>query len=96
MRVDVFKRTQDDWYGSYKLQPIYGPEGGMLVRVSFLGNICPPDEVPLYRTCVWGNDDCGVEFDTYLEGQAWNIFLQVIGMRYVNRDALKELGFVSA
>jgi hypothetical protein len=99
MRTTVFKLTQDDWHGSYTLSDWYvgtKPGDTKLVTVTFNGNISPPNEAPMYRTCVWGNDDCGLEFDSYLEGEVWNKFLQVIGMEYVNMDSVISLGFVSA
>ena len=96
MRVEVLKPTQDNWHGSYSVDGYNGVRNHMFVEVIFNGNISPPGETPLFRTCVWGNDDCGMEFDSYLEGEVWNKFLQVIGMKFVNRDELIKLGFVSA
>lgn len=97
--VNVFKPTHDDWYGSYRLSGFYsGDSDTMLVEVTFCGNITEnmPDHAPVWRTCVWGNDDCGMEYDCDNENQAWCMFLEVIGMEHVDRDVLKELGFVSA
>ena len=96
MRVEVLKPTNDDWCGSYTVKGYNSVGETMFVAVTFNGNIADPDEAPLYRTCVWGNDDCGMEFDSYLEGEVWNKFLQVIGMEFVDMVALRELGFVSA
>ena len=96
MRVDVFKTTTDDWYGSYVLQEFHkGVDGKMLVGVSFLGNIVAYDKTkpPVWRTCVWGNDDYGMNFDCASEGECWIIFLRVIGMENVNQKDLKQLGF---
>jgi len=88
MRVKVFKRTTDDWCGSYHLER----QDCMLVEVIFNGNIGNG----MWRTCVWGNDDCGMEFDCATETECWNKFLQVIGMDFVDMVALRDLGFVSA
>ena len=97
MRVEVLKPTEDNWYGSYNVKGHYqGIENQMFVEVVFNGNISDSDDIPMFRTCVWGNDDCGMEFDSYLEGETWNKFLQVIGMKFVNRENLINLGFVSA
>ncbi len=99
MRVEVLKPTQDDWCGSYIIEHWYnGVEKQMFVQCIFNGNITAydPKQAPVWRTCVWGNDDCGMEFDCDTEAEAWNKFLQVIGMKFVNRDKLIELGFVSA
>ena len=99
MRVEVLKPTQDDWYGSYTIAGGYkGEMNQMFVEVIFNGNITAfdPKQYPVWRTCVWGTDDCGMEFDCSTETEAWNKFLQVIGMKFVNRDELIKLGFVSA
>ena len=45
---------------------------------------------------MWGNDDLGMEFDTENEKIALTIFMQVIGLKYVNVDYLMDLGFVQA
>lgn len=96
MRVEVFKPTQDDWYGSYNINGYYrGVKDPMMVEVIFNGNIGNAAD-PCWRTCVWGTDDCGMEFDCDTEAEAWNKFLQVIGMKFVNMVDLKNLGFVSA
>lgn len=91
-RVDVYKLTQDDWY------PEYSCEDGKLVCVSFLKT--GPESLTGYdwRVCVWGADDCGMEkdFPKERENEAWCCFLEVIGMRFVNVQNLKDLGFVSA
>ena len=96
MRVEVLKPTNDDWCGSYTVNGYNSVGETMFVEVIFNGNISGADEAPLYRTCVWGNDDCGMEFDSYLEGEVWNKFLQVIGMEFVDMEKLREIGFVSA
>lgn len=95
MRVEVFKRTQDEWYGNYKI--VGDRRVSDLVEVSFLQLM--PTVVPSafnWRVCVWGNDDCGMERDFENETEAWTVFLQVIGQQYVNRNGLISLGFVSA
>lgn len=90
-RIEVFKETQDDWYPSYYLK-----QGNMLVSIMYHGNISHPGIAAVYRTSVWGNDDCGMEYDSTNEAECWNVFLQVIGMNYVNRADLYALGFLSA
>lgn len=95
MRVEVFKRTQDNWYGNYRVEG--DQRVSDLVEVCFL-NLLPTQTPgsPNWRVCVWGNDDCGMELDFENETQAWTMFLQVIGLKYVNRNSLIALGFVSA
>ena len=99
MRVSVFKTTTDDWCGSYVLHEFHkGVKGKLLVEVSFLGNITDYDtSIPaIWRTCVWGNDDCGMEFDCGSEAECWTTFLMVIGMNNVNQEDLKNIGFTYA
>lgn len=83
-RVSVFKKTLDNWCGSYTI----GNE--CFVEVIFNGKIANDT----YRTCAWGNDDFGMEFDCNTEEEAWEVFLKVIGMEYVHIYELKKLGFV--
>lgn len=95
MRIDVYKPTQDDWYGNFKIHNDCRVSD--LVRVSF----CQTGPNPKYgdgmwRVCVWGNDDCGMEKDFHLEGSAINTFYQIIGQEFVNRQYLKDMGFISA
>lgn len=95
--IEVLKRTQDDWHGSYVLSGWYrGEENPMFVKVVFCGNISPPDSSPIWRTCVWGNDDLGMDFDCDNESEAFTKFLQVIGLKFVNLEDLTALGFVRA
>jgi hypothetical protein len=86
--VEVFKQTQDDWFPCYKL---IHKTNLVIVRFSALN-----PEYNKWRVSVWGEDDCGMEFDEQYENIAFNKFLQVIGMEYVNKKALIELGFVTA
>ena len=94
MRFLVFKETSDDWYGNYIVTSPYVKE---LVEVEFHGNIAAPLEpVPFYRVSVWGNDDCGMEFDCDNEKLALSVFMEVIGWDDVKMEKLSDLGFKSA
>ena len=96
MKIQVFKRTEDLWYGSYKLAESSAADN-MLVEVSFTQTGPNPDEgLGEWRVCVWGNDDCGMERDFTDETAALNMFYQVIGWTYVNKDQLSNLGFIPA
>lgn len=95
MKINVFKRTEDDWYGNYKIAND--------CRVSDLVDVMftqtgPDPKLGLgeWRVCIWGNDDCGMERDFVLEGEALNMFYQVIGWEFVNKGALASNGFVGA
>ena len=104
MRVEVLKPTNDDWCGSCSVKGWPNSTGPgtveqMFVEVIFNSNITSPndtDQSPCWRTCVWDNDDCGMEFDCDSEAECWNKFLQVIGMKFVDMVAVRDLGFVSA
>jgi len=97
MRIEVLKPTNDDWCGSHIVQDWPSPTGPgtveqMFVSVVFNGMIGDG----IWRTCVWGTDDCGVEFDCDNEAECWNKFLQVICMYYVDMEELSNIGFESA
>ena len=92
MRTSVFKLTQDDWHGSYKLDSWHkGQENPMLVNVSFM-----PLTDGKWRVCVWGNDDCGMERDFPEEKTAWNMFLQILDWEFVSMHQLNQNEFVAA
>lgn len=97
MRVDVFKRTSDDWCPSYELsQWNNGVERQKLVEVSFTQTGPTPPTDGEWRVCAWGGDDCGMERDFTDEKTAWCCFLEVIGLEDVTMATLKERGFVGA
>lgn len=86
MRIDVFKRTNDDWYPPYRLT---GEKEQRLVEVSFM-NLSNGE----WRVCAWGGDDMGLERDYSNEGEAFNVFLQIIGKEYVDtRMLIQEFTF---
>jgi hypothetical protein len=84
MKIQVFKRTKDNWHGSYKIAG--DARVSDLVEVSFTQTgPDPKNGKGEFRVCVWGNDDCGMERDFGDdEDKALNMFYQVIGMEYVN------------
>jgi len=91
-RTSIFKLTRDDWYPSYYLE-----DGRMVVEVTYHSKLRTfGDSPPVWRTSVWGADDCGMEIDCGTEKEAWDKFTQVIAMDYVDRVSLKFMGFVSA
>lgn len=100
-KFSVFKKTKDDWYPSYALGSWHRgvePNATKLVEVIYNGNITAYDpKVPaVWRTCVWGGDDMGMEYDCDTEAEAWNMFLKVIAMDTVDQKALDNLGYVRA
>lgn len=103
-RITVFKLTEDDWYPAYKMDGFHdGVENPSMVHVSFIEF---PD-LAGFRVCVWGADDDGMEFDIMssvypelswdvLRHRAKDMFNLVIRSKYVNKSALKRLGFLRA
>ena len=93
MLIQVYKKTNEDWYGNYEIK-----DGDSLVKVSLTQTGPDPKNYKgEFRVCVWGNDDCGMELDFGAdETKALNCFLQVIGTGCVSRDHLISLGFISA
>jgi len=88
----VFKLTSDDWHPSYKLNGHHkGVKGPQMVEVSHL-KLTNGE----YRVCVWGADDCGMDFDTKSGNKALRTFLTVISWDDVTMSGLKELGFIPA
>ena len=85
-----FKKTSDDWYPCYKIEKDARHSEG-LVEVIFTKLIDG-----MYRVCIWGADDFGMERDFKEEYDAWNIFLLVIKLEDVTFNKLKELGFYYA
>lgn len=96
MNISVFKPTKDDWYGNYLLKCPSDIDGLGLVNVMFTQTGPNPPLSGLWRVCVWGNDDCGMEKDFEDEVEALNVFYRVIGWNFVNKTELKLEGFVSA
>ena len=90
--VRVFKRTQDCWYPSFRLEGFYeGKKNIELVEVSFLRLHSGE-----WRVCVWGADDCGMELDFTKNERsaAQDIFLKVLSFDQVSVHDLEKLGFV--
>lgn len=82
MRIDVFKRTQDNWCPNYS---------DNLVEVSLL-----PLGEGGWRVCAWGADDFGLEKDFTSATAAMITFMEVIGWEFVDMQKLRELGFIAA
>lgn len=77
-KVRVFKQTSDDWFPSYQID-----DNLNLVQVSFI-----PFDDNTYSVCACGGDDFGLEKDFVNEKEAWQCFIEIIGM---NDVTIKEL-----
>ena len=97
MKIQVLKQTQQNWYGSYTVEKTYkGVCKQKFVEVTFHGNINArwPARSETWRTRVCGNDNYAMEIDCSTREEAWNKFIQVIELEYVNREDLIKLGFI--
>ena len=93
-----FKQTEDEWYPNYD---------GDTVRVSLILRRKKSNEYKLYgqtlfRVCVWGDDDFGMEKD-FKSGddqadieQAKELYATLIEQKFINQGYLKKLGFINA
>jgi len=89
--VDVFKRTQDSWFPSYIVDDQFDP---YLVSISF----CTLDNEDGggYLVSAWGADDMGLSRSFINESEAWIMFLEIIGLDYVNIKDLRDRGFTGS
>ena len=94
MKINVYKETDDDWCGNYRVEG--DVRVSKLVCVSFIQLRPHPQDEAEWRVCVWGNDDFGMARDFEDETAALNIFYQVIGWPKVNMSLLRNIGFISA
>ena len=91
-RVEVFKLTEDDWHPAYRLASWFGGRPGTkLVTVA-----CVEMTNGESRVCVWGSDDDGLEKDLPDLASAGALFDYVIRQKYVNKQWLRDIGFVQA
>lgn len=95
-RVSVYKETLDNWCPSYILSTKNYPNNGpLLVKVSWI-KLPFYKEKQLWRVCIWGGDDLGMEIDFEEESSSLDIFIKVISEPTISFDCLKRLGFVYA
>lgn len=90
-RTDVVKFTDDDWYGNYSIMH----KGVMTktVQVTYVPLALDQDAKRLFRVCVWGNDDFGLERDYEDRRAARRAFSKIVDMYRVNKNELKDMGF---
>lgn len=94
MKVEVYKKTTDDWCPSLASQ--YADLN--FVRVAFLKlETYDKYHAEQWRVCCWGEDDFGMERDYDSESEAWTTFLQILGWEDVTvKRLMDELGFRGA
>ena len=85
-------KTTDDWYPNY-------PDNEVEVSIMSLVSCKEDIEHPTtYRICVWGADDCGMEFDveTKEPHAMMMLYNNLISGKPLTKNYLSSLGFVSA
>lgn len=95
MRISCFKKTDEDWFGNYKIENDMRHKDEKYVHVSFfkLPKLYKEEESVLFRVCVWGNDDLGMELDSTDELYLRQVYCDICLQETVNRDYLEQLGF---
>lgn len=90
MRIDCFKQTFDDWYSEFRIKDDQRHQGKFVcLSLLSLSN-------GLHRVCVWGNDDCGFDFDTSDPIEARQLYSQLALQESIIKSHLKTLGFIPA
>jgi hypothetical protein len=80
IRTEVFKKTNDDWYGNYE---------NNTCKLIYIGQLSDD----LFRVAVWGNDDFGIYKDFETEKEAIEIFEKLKETKVINHKDLYDLGF---
>lgn len=91
-RKTTMMPTLDDWYPNHKLEnhPSGLVEG---VQVSFIELMPFRNNPKLWRVCVWGNDDLGMERDYADRQEALAMYNLVTSWETVDKYTLTEQGF---
>lgn len=67
------------------------------MRVQFHGDInYRPELPPCFRVSVWGTDDFGLEKDFGSEADAMNLFMEIIQMKMLYIQELRNMGMYNA
>lgn len=93
IKIDVFKETQDEWCPNFKFDY---DNSQNFVRLSLLELEPYQNDPKLYRVCVWGADDDGMEKDYDTLDEAYKIFAFLVAHKYIDKPVLKKMGFVRA
>jgi hypothetical protein len=92
-RQEAMMPTLDDWHPNHVLvNHPSGLTGG--VKVSFI-ELLPFRKLPImWRVCVWGNDDCGMEQDYEERTDALTMYNLITSWETVDKYELTKYGFV--
>lgn len=90
-----YKHTTEDWAPSFRLcTPNYHNDKTRLLRVHMFRY--ESKRPYLYRICVWGADDTGMELDTKDRIRAMDALQAIIRVENVSKQSLVDLGFIDA
>jgi len=78
--IRVMIKTTDDWSPNFDNNK---------VKLSYLGLIAKNT----YRVCIWGADDCGMEYDTPNKNDAKTMFEKLKQQGIVTKKELEKLKF---
>lgn len=85
--ITVFKEVNEDWYSNYHIADDVRYTGKYVsIRISKLFD-------GLFRVCVWGNDDLGMDRDFEVESDAVKMFQTLVIVEELTKQFLSENGF---
>lgn len=87
-RIEIFKKTKDDWCDSYYLKG-FPKEESKLVSIVFLQMCCSQ---PLWYISI-GDDSYEYERIFDKESEATEIFLELLQQEYISKEFIEKLEF---
>ncbi len=84
----MYKPTYEDWCGT-EVSPDPRDQFG-LVRVTLIGHTLADG---MYRVCLWGNDDLGMEYDTKIQEEQAEVFAKLALEPIISFQKLLNMGF---
>lgn len=85
--ITAYKLTKENWFPSYDAPD----DQAYLLKVSLMAL-----SDGLFRVCVWGADDYGMEKDQESLKKAIVLYINLMLLPYIKRNDLVEMGFVTA
>jgi hypothetical protein len=79
-RIEIYKKTNDNWYGNYNTNEI---------KLKYIGKLTDNK----FRVACWGNDDFGLERDFDYENDAIKMFELLKYKNFINHKDLYDLNF---
>ena len=81
-QTEIFKKTNDDWYGNFK---------NNTCQLIYIGELTDG----VFRVAVWGDDDFGIDKDFKTEKEAIEMFDKLKKRTIINHKDLYDLGFTN-